>query len=128
LNSGNVTGPVTITASVAAGLATFSASSSIISIGGAVASANHLSLSASVLNLPGFVLDNFKSNILVLAADRFTNATILSGTTVSFYTEAGAVGASTTLDATGAGTVGGPSDPESKADRHAPSGRPRRSR
>jgi hypothetical protein len=51
------------------------------------------------------VLDNFKSNVLVLAADRFTNATILAGTTVSFYTEAGAVGASTTLDATGAGTV-----------------------
>jgi len=105
LNSGNVAGPVTIKATVAAGIATFSASSSIISIGGAVASASHLSISASVLNLPGFVLDNFKSNVLVLAADRFTNSTILAGTTVSFYTEAGAVGASTTLDATGAGTV-----------------------
>jgi len=105
LNSGNVAGPVTITASVAAGLATFSASSSIISIGGAVASAGHLSISASILNLPGFVLDNFKSDVLVLAADRFTNSTILAGTTVSFYTEAGAIGASTTLDATGAGTV-----------------------
>ena len=105
LNSGNVAGPVTIRATVAAGIATFSASSSIISIGGAVASAGHLSISASILNLPGFVLDNFKSDVLVLAADRFTNSTILAGTTVSFYTEAGAVGASTTLDATGAGTV-----------------------
>jgi len=64
-----------------------------------------LTIAASILNLPGFVLDNFKTNVIVLAADRFTNSTILAGTTVSFYTEAGAVGASTTLDATGAGTV-----------------------
>jgi hypothetical protein len=105
LNSGNVAGPVTITATVQAGLASFSASSSVISIGGAVASAGHLSLSASVLNIPGLFIDNVTSTILVLVADRFTNSTILAGTTVSFYTEAGAIGASTVLDKTGAGTV-----------------------
>ena len=106
LNSGNVAGPVTISATVSAGAASFSASSSVISIGGAVPSASHLSLSASVLNLPGLVrIDNIQSKVLVLVADRFTNATILAGTVVSFYTEAGAVGASTVLDNTGAGTV-----------------------
>jgi hypothetical protein len=105
LNSGNAAGPVTISATVSAGIASFSNSTSVISIGGAVPSARHLSISASVLNLPGLVLDNFQSQILVLAADRFTNSTILAGTTVSFYTEAGAVGSSTVLDSTGAGTV-----------------------
>ena len=105
LNSGNVAGPVTITATVQAGLASFSASSSVISIGGAVASAGHLSLSANPLNIPGLFVDNVTSNVLVLVADRFTNSTILAGTTVSFYTEAGAIGSSTVLDKTGSGTV-----------------------
>jgi len=58
-----------------------------------------------VLNLPGLVRDNVQSKVLALVADRFTNSTILAGTVVSFYTEAGAVGSSTVLDATGAGTV-----------------------
>ncbi|HET7764840.1 MAG TPA: Ig-like domain-containing protein [Burkholderiales bacterium] len=106
LNSGNVAGPVTISATVLAGTASFTAASSVISIGGAVPSAKHFSLSASVLNLPGLVrIDNVQSKVLALVADRFTNSTILAGTVVSFYTEAGAVGSSTVLDATGAGTV-----------------------
>jgi adhesin/invasin len=105
LNSGNVAGPVTISATVSAGAASFTAASSVISIGGAVPSASHLSISASLLNLPGFVLDNFQSTVLVLVADRFTNSTILAGTVVQFYTEAGAIGASAVLDSTGKGTV-----------------------
>jgi len=106
LNSGNVAGPVTISGTVSAGTASFSAASSVISVGGAVPSANHFSLSASVLNLPGLVrIDNVQSKVLALVADRFTNSTILAGTVVSFYTEAGAVGSSTVLDSTGAGTV-----------------------
>ena len=105
LNSGNVAGPVTISATVSAGTASFTAASSVISVGGAVPSARHFSISASVLNLPGLVRDNVQSTVLALVADRFTNSTILAGTVVSFYTEAGAVGSSTVLDKTGAGTV-----------------------
>lgn len=105
LNSGNVAGPVTITASVSVGGNTFSASSSVISIGGGVPSASHFDLAAARLNLPGLVKSGFTTTLTAFAADRFSNFNVLAGTQVSFFTEAGAVDTSGTLDADGITTV-----------------------
>jgi adhesin/invasin len=105
LNSGNVAGPATITASVSAGGSTFSASSSVLSIGGGIASATHFTLAASQLNLPGFSIAGYKTNLTVYVADRFSNSAVLKGTQVSFFTEAGAVDPNVSLDETGMGQV-----------------------
>lgn len=105
LNAGSVAGPVTITASVTVGATTFTTSSSVISIGGAVPSSTHFTLATERLNFPGLVLAGFTKQLRVFVADRFSNSSILAGTQVSFFTEAGAVGPSVSLDATGAGTV-----------------------
>ena len=105
LNSGNLAGSATINASVTQGGLTFSASSSVLSIGGAVPSGSHFSLATERHNLPGLVLDGFTNKLTVFLADRFSNSAVLQGTQVSFYTEAGAVNPSAALDATGFGTV-----------------------
>ena len=96
LNSGSSAGPVTILASVdVAGTTTkLSSSSPTISIGGGVVSAPHFSLAATRLNLPGLVYSNRQSTISAYVADRFGNFNVLKGTSVSFYTEAGAIDAS----------------------------------
>lgn len=101
LNSGAVAGPVTITASVTVGTQTFSASSAVISIGGGGPSASHFTLAASTLNVPGLVIVNSQSTISAYLADRFGNYNVLTGTSVSFYTEAGAIDRSKVTDATG---------------------------
>jgi hypothetical protein len=77
----------------------------VISIGGAVPSANHFSLAATRINLPGFVRAGFPTTLSVFLADRFTNFNVLAGTQVSFIAEAGAVDTSVSLDETGTGTV-----------------------
>lgn len=91
LNSGAVSGSVTIRASAAVGTTTLSTTAPTISIGGGIASGPHFDLSASVLNLPGLGFNNITSNITAYIADRFGNFNILKGTSVSFYTEAGAI-------------------------------------
>jgi hypothetical protein len=105
LNAGNVAGPVTITAGVTVAGITFTTSTSVISIGGAVPSASHFSLATARFNLPGLVRAGFSTTLSVFLADRFSNFNILSGTQVSFFTEAGAVDTSVNLDDTGAGSV-----------------------
>ena len=105
LNAGNVAGPVTITASVTVAGSTFTASTGVISIGGAVPSASHFSLAATRINLPGFVRAGFPTTLSVFVADRFTNFNVLAGTQVSFISEAGAVDTSASLDENGTGTV-----------------------
>lgn len=105
LNAGSASGPVTITASVTVGPTTFRTSSSVISIGGAVPSATHFTVAAERLNYPGLVLAGFTRSLRVFVADRFSNSSILATTQVSLFTEAGAVGPSISLDATGAGSV-----------------------
>lgn len=105
LNSGNVAGPVTITATVTVAGNTFSVSSSVISIGGGVTSASHFDLATARLNLPGLVKSGFTTTLTAFAADRFSNFNVLAGTQVSFFTEAGAVDTSGALDANGITTV-----------------------
>lgn len=105
LNSGSVAGPVTIAASVISGSQTFSASSATISIGGGVPSAAHFNLATTKFNLPGLVVSNSQATISAFIADRFGNYNVLTGTSVSFYTEAGAIDTSNVTDATGITTV-----------------------
>ncbi len=105
LNSGSVAGPVTIAASVTAGSQTFSASSAAISIGGGVPSASHFNLATTKFNLPGLVKSDSQATISAYIADRFGNYNVLTGTSVSFYAEAGAIDNSNVTDATGKTTV-----------------------
>jgi adhesin/invasin len=105
LHSGSVAGPVTITATVTVSTGpppvTASSTSSTISIGGGVASASHFNIASSKLNLQGLVTSNVQATISAFIADRFGNYNVLQGTSVSFYTEAGAVDASNITDASG---------------------------
>lgn len=91
LNSGAVAGAVTVSASVSVSGSSATSSAPTISIGGGIASASHVNLEASVRNLPGLVFSNITSTISAFVADRSGNANVLPGTSVSFYTEAGAV-------------------------------------
>ncbi|MBI4745457.1 MAG: hypothetical protein HY786_02670 [Deltaproteobacteria bacterium] len=101
LNSGSVAGPVTIAASVTSGSQTFSASSAAISIGGGVPSASHFNLATTKFNLPGLVKSDSQATISAYIADRFGNYNVLTGTSVSFYAEAGAIDNSNVTDDTG---------------------------
>ena len=105
LNSGAVAGAVTVVASVTVGGVTFSSSSPTISIGGGIASAPHFNIVATIVNLPGLVFSGITSTITAFSADRFGNSNILKGTSVSFYTEAGAIGSSGITDSNGATSV-----------------------
>jgi adhesin/invasin len=103
LHSGKVAGTVTIIATVSG--TSLSSSSSTISIGGGVASAGHFTLATTKKNLPGLVIANDQATITAYVADRFGNYNLLEGTSVSFYTEAGAIDRSNTTDSTGATSV-----------------------
>lgn len=105
LHSGNVAGPVTITASVTVSTQTLTSSATQISIGGGAPSATHFNLSTSQFDLPGLTLSNAQATITAYIADRFGNYNVLTGTSVSFYTEAGAVDRSNVTDSTGLTTV-----------------------
>lgn len=104
LHSGTIPGPATITATVVDDPA-LTTSSGVIAIGGGVPSAGHFSLSTSVKNLEGLAFDNLTADIQALIADRYGNYNVLQGTSVSFYSECGAIDRSVSLDAIGAGTV-----------------------
>lgn len=105
LHSGSVAGPVIISASVTSGDQTISASSAVISIGGGLPSASHFNLATTKFNLPGLAVSNSQATISAYIADRFGNYNVLTGTSVSFYTEAGAIDRSYITDATGATSV-----------------------
>jgi hypothetical protein len=89
LHSGSVSGPVTIIATVAG--TSIASSSPTVSIGGGVPSATHFNLATTVFNIPGLVESNAQATISAFVADRFGNYDLLTGTSVSFYTEAGAI-------------------------------------
>ncbi|MBI3610670.1 MAG: Ig-like domain-containing protein [Nitrospirae bacterium] len=97
VKSGYVAGPVRILAYVDMdGSVTFTtgdiySTSTPLSIGGGVPSARFFSVSADIHNLAGLAYDNEVAKINVLLADRFGDYNILTGTSVSFYTEAGAI-------------------------------------
>lgn len=105
LNSGSVAGTVTLAASVTSGSQVFSASSSAISIGGGLPSASHFNIATTKVNLPGLVWSNKTADISAFIADRFGNFNVLTGTSVSFYAEAGAIDSSNVTDETGITTV-----------------------
>lgn len=105
LNSGDVAGPVSVSASVTVGSLTYQTSSSVVSIGGGVPSATHFTIARDTINLPGLDVAGATSTLTAFVADRFGNYNVLQGTSVSFYTEAGAVDRSVTLDDTGQGQV-----------------------
>ena len=105
LNSGTVAGPVTIIASVTLGAQTLSSASTPISIGGGVPSATHFNIATSRFNLDGFDSSNVQATLSAFIADRFGNFNVLTGTSVSFYTEAGAVDASNITNNTGITSV-----------------------
>ena len=102
LHSGKVAGPVTIIATVSG--TSISTSTSTISIGGGLPSAKHFNLATSTFNLPGLAISGLTATETAFIADRFGNFNLLTGTSVSFYTEAGAIGRSGLTDPTGTTT------------------------
>lgn len=106
LTAGKVAGSVTLTATVATSTGgAVSASTPTISIGGGTVSASHFNIAADTLNLAGLAYSGLTTDIQAYVADRFGNFNILEGTTVSFYTEAGAIGANSATDDTGLTSV-----------------------
>ena len=103
LHSGTIPGTVTITATVEG--SSLKTSSGVIAIGGGVPSEGHFSLSTTKLNLEGLKYDGITADINVRLADRYGNYNVLEGTSVSFYSECGAIDRAVNLDAEGEGTV-----------------------
>ncbi len=104
LQAGSVAGPVRVTASTVVGATTISTGSTGVSIGGGVPNLPHMTITTGQFNLAGLSTANLTTNITVFNADRFGNYNVLEGTSVSFYTEAGAIDASSVTDATGIAT------------------------
>ena len=102
LQAGMVAGPARIVAAVPA--TSISTSSGNISIGGGVPSATHFDLSTNKYNLEGLASNNVQATITAYIADRFGNYNILTGTSVSFVTDSGAIDTSSVTDATGIAT------------------------
>jgi len=94
LQSGTKAGPVTIIATATLNPGpppvVISSSSSNVSIGGATPNYTHLSVATNTLNLPGLSCYGEKGVITAFVADRFGNP-VPENTTVSFFTEAGAI-------------------------------------
>ena len=106
LQSGAVAGAVRVTASTTiVNNITISSSSTGVSIGGGAPSLTHFDLSATLLRLAGFSYNNLQSTITAYVADRFGNYNVLTGTSVSFYTEAGAIDRSNVTNNQGLTTV-----------------------
>jgi hypothetical protein len=95
LHSGTIAGPVTITATTTIANGPISTSGTPISIGGGVPSATHftLAIEEGKRNLEGLGFANLQATVSAYLADRFGNYNVLDGTSVSFYTEAGAIDA-----------------------------------
>jgi len=105
LNSGTVAGPVRVGASTVVKGVTISTSSTGVSIGGGVPSYSHFSFVTTQHNLAGLSYVNLKATLSTFLADRFGNFNVLQGTSISFYSEAGAVDRSNITDATGTTSV-----------------------
>lgn len=108
LFSGSKAGPVTIiaTATIDPGPppVVISASSTNVSIGGAVPDYDHLSVATNTFNLPGLSCYGERGTITAFVADKFGNP-VPENTTVSFFTEAGAIITSGLTNAYGEATA-----------------------
>jgi hypothetical protein len=97
LKSGSVAGPVRIIAFIDADnddlpdVGEIASTTTALSIGGGIPSMRHFSVAASVLNIAGLGIDGLTSTVSIRLADRFSNTDILTGTSISLYTEAGAI-------------------------------------
>ncbi len=103
LHSGDVAGPVIISATIDISGSTMTTKSSVVSIGGGVPSAKRFSVASELLNLPGLAYNNRTTQVTAYFADRFGNYNVLEGTTVSFATEVAlaALSSETTIDENG---------------------------
>ena len=93
LHSGTIAGPVNIAGSTTIANGPIFSSATPLSIGGGVPSAAHFSLAPVTINLAGFKYYNLQTIVSAYLADRFGNYNVLDATSVSFYTEAGAIDA-----------------------------------
>lgn len=105
LQSGSVAGPLRVTATTTVSGTPISSSSTGVSIGGGMPSMTHFTLARTVKNLAGLAYVNLQSTVSAFLADRFGNFNVLQGTSISFYTEAGAIDASNVTDTLGSTSV-----------------------
>jgi hypothetical protein len=108
LHSGTIPGTVTIIATVLDGAnqpTSLRTSSGVIAIGGGIPSEGHFSLATTTFNLEGLNWDGITADITARIADRYGNYNVLEGTSVSFYSECGAIDRAVNLDAAGSGSV-----------------------
>ena len=111
IKSGFVAGPVRVLAFIDADDNTVFDSGEIyttstaLSIGGGVPSMKFFSMVANTYNIAGLAVDGELVDMTVRIADRFGNYNILEGTSVSFYTEAGAIDRQGTTDTEGLTSV-----------------------
>jgi hypothetical protein len=111
LLSGTVAGTVRIIACVDANLnatcdvGEISSSSTPLSIGGGIPSATHFSAPRTIVNLAGLAYVNEQTTVSAFLADRFGNFNVLKGTSISFFTEAGAIDTSAVTDEVGTASV-----------------------
>lgn len=111
LISGSVAGTVRIIACVdldgsdTCDTGEISSSSAPLSIGGGIPSASHFDVARTIINLAGLAYVNEQSQVSAFLADRFGNYNVLTGTSVSFYTEAGAIDRSAVTDEIGTASV-----------------------
>jgi hypothetical protein len=103
LHSGIIPGTVTINATVVGTL--LETSSGVLAIGGGTPSAGHFSLSTEIRSLEGLSVHGLTTEITARIADRYGNYNVLEGTSVSFYSECGAIDRAVNLSATGEGKV-----------------------
>ncbi len=103
LQSGKVAGNASLFATLVG--KSLSTASPTISIGGGVPAAKSLTNAATKLSLPGYTHVNKTSDLSTFVADRFGDANILEGTTVNYYTNAGAVTSSTGVIGTTGSTM-----------------------
>lgn len=91
LYSGNVAGPVTVSATTDVGdpPTPMTVQSTVVSIGGGVPSDGRFSVASTILNIAGRTYNGLELEISAWLADRFGSYNVLEGTTVSFGTEVG---------------------------------------
>lgn len=105
LQSGSVAGPVRVTASTIVNAVTISSLSTGVSIGGGTPNETHFTLARTTKNLAGLAVVDLQSTVSAFLADRFGNFNVLKGTSISFFTEAGAIDRNNVTNTVGSTSV-----------------------